>query len=169
MVTAEAVAAVVQSAWQADEADQREQQEIEDRHAASMAHFGFLSVNTVEYAGKRYSVSLKHEPWYQSGPRYDRKTRIFVDGPGPVMDAPEISRKGDDPESDKAWKAYNREEIKVMQFFAAAVGFDPKDLRFDRKCGCSMCPCSPGFKAKNGLQRELGTIWVIASDLGEWA
>lgn len=72
---------------------------------------------------------------------------IFVDNtPDPDMPRPPHTVKGDDPKVDKAWRRYNRMQIQIMRDAAArATGFDPKDLRFSRRAGCSMCPCSPGF------------------------
>jgi hypothetical protein len=68
-------------------------------------------------------------------------------------DHPPYSMRGDDPENDKAWRAYNRAELNAMKLklsrvsavLELAFGKEPGAAwSFSRKAGCS-CPCSPGF------------------------
>lgn len=93
-----------------------------------------------------------------------------------VGEQPDITIRGEDPESDKAWDAYNRWEKKVAKealvgVLSKAVGRKvlPNEVKYSRKAGCS-CPCSPGFVTAPELGRELvratdGASWVGRCDL----
>ena len=86
-----------------------------------------------------------------------RKTRIHVSGTSPDYDHPPYSMKGDDPENDKAWRKYNRDEIVAMREllddisgWLQSISNGDLKYRFSRKAGCS-CGCSPGFIADRAL------------------
>jgi len=71
-----------------------------------------------------------------------------IDGSG-ITERPEPGPKGVDEANDKAWRKYNRMEVKIMR---AIVGLglqmnnmEALNIRFSSKAGCGMCPCSPGF------------------------
>lgn len=104
--------------------------------------------------------------------RYDdktSKTRIFVDGQGdPEMERPPYDRydekTGERIAFDAEWRKYNREEVKMMRAHLEPAleeldefleVQDPGKVRFSRKAGCSMCPCSPGFVAEDLMWIEL--------------
>lgn len=61
------------------------------------------------------------------------------------------SEKGEYPTLDKAWKKYNRMEVKsmtgVLEAACKALGLTIESVKFSRFAGCS-CPCSPGFIVK---------------------
>ncbi len=44
-----------------------------------------------------------------------------------------------------------------------AAFFDPKNWGWSRKCGCSMCPCSPGFILKKEAGYGVLDIWASFS------
>ena len=71
-----------------------------------------------------------------------------VDGSG-IDERPVPGAQGVNEADDKAWRKYNRMEVKIMR---AIVGLglemnnmEALNIRFSRKAGCGMCPCSPGF------------------------
>lgn len=75
---------------------------------------------------------------------------------------PEYTLRGEDPESDKAWDAFNRLEVKLMkeQILKAneALHFLPKDgwkMNFSKTAGCT-CGCSPAFKLTTSTGTRLG-------------
>ena len=85
------------------------------------------------------------------------KTRLYVSGTSPDYDHPPFTMKGDDPENDKAWRKYNRDEIAEMRKLLADVNVFLSDIsngflkyNFSRKAGCD-CGCSPGFVADQTL------------------
>lgn len=75
---------------------------------------------------------------------------------------PAPKQRGEDPENDRAYDAYNRAYIKagrvelkaVLDALVAAgwLSVAPK-AAFSRYAGCS-CPCSPGFKLDQTLYYE---------------
>lgn len=84
----------------------------------------------------------------------DKKARIYYTGGREVMETvvgqhPPFSVKGDDPENDKAWRAYNRAESDLARTAIAAAYPEFGKSNFSRYAGCS-CACSPGF-----ISREL--------------
>ena len=88
------------------------------------------------------------------------------------MDGLEYTIRGEDPEMDKKWDRYNRQEVSNMRdVFQEVVDHPDFDrlpiqvqevligkLPFSRKAGCS-CGCSPAFKTKNDIGIG-GTIHV---------
>lgn len=113
------------------------------------------------------------------------KSRAFVtvkiedvkDKDGQVLEHPPFSIKGEDAASDKAWRVYNRAELKAMNAklmeadaALAAGGYfaswnETAKWSFSRKAGCS-CGCSPGFvldgslKAQNSYGPNYVDVWV---------
>jgi hypothetical protein len=83
------------------------------------------------------------------------KGRAYVFGePSPdtyrddIPRSPPYSTKGDDPEIDKEWVRYNRAEVETIRQAAAAVFKEigvETGMKFSKRAGCSMCPCSPGL------------------------
>lgn len=95
--------------------------------------------------------------------RHGRKPRVYVWGTEPDMERPPYSMKGDDPELDARWRAYNRAELKAMRAAAGPIlaqlkelglsSFGDGQLAFSRTAGCS-CGCSPGFVFSHSLYAE---------------
>ena len=55
--------------------------------------------------------------------------------------------------ADFGWRMNHRAPIpprEIKQRIAALFEIDPDDLTavYDRNCGCSMCPCSPGYRVR---------------------
>lgn len=83
-----------------------------------------------------------------------RKTRVYTSCTEDEvrerfgLERPAYSIRGEDTESDKAWRKYNRAEIAIMRERAEDLlrrnKFSLTGLRFSRKAGCG-CGCSPGF------------------------
>lgn len=74
---------------------------------------------------------------------------------------PEWSIKGENPANDKLWKKYNKFEIAIQKKLiekAIERKMLPENilngLSFSRKAGCS-CGCSPGWKAKDWVRRDI--------------
>jgi len=89
--------------------------------------------------------------------RQPKATRLYAWGTSPDYDHPPFSIKGDDPDNDKAWRKYNRDEITEMRKLLEDVTVFLNDIangdltyRFSRKAGCG-CGCSPGFIADRAL------------------
>lgn len=130
-------------------------------------------------------IHLRRE---EPGGRY-RKPRIYTSGAAitPSFDHPPYgSTRGDGSESDKAWRRYNREEIKLQRALAAralealkahglatyGVRVGTVETKFSRYAGCS-CSCSPGLilqadaHAKGELfeyDTRISDIWVEADE-----
>lgn len=102
-------------------------------------------------------IHLRREDF---GARY-RKPRIYTSGTATTPDfdhPPYGSSRGDGSEEDKAWRRYNREEIKLqrelatrairalqqhgLQTYGMTVG--TVETKFSRTAGCG-CGCSPGL------------------------
>lgn len=92
-----------------------------------------------------------------------KKTRVYcdLDYSNFPMERPKYSIKGEDPENDRLWVAYNRLELKLMREKIATAfeeaGIEGK-LSFSRKAGCS-CGCSAGFILDH-LEQGLSSIYV---------
>ena len=76
---------------------------------------------------------------------------------------PEYSRKGENPELDKAWGKYNKVEVNIQkQLIDHAVSHGmieedlAKELKWSRKAGCS-CGCSPGWTTRDYRRQS---IWL---------
>ncbi len=76
---------------------------------------------------------------------------------------PEYSRKGENPELDKAWKKYNKIEVNLQRgIIDQAVKHGmieedlAKELKWSRKAGCS-CGCSPGWTTRDYRRQS---IWL---------
>lgn len=117
-----------------------------------------------------------------------RKPRIYTSGSAikPDFDHPPYgTKRGDGSDEDKAWRAYNREEIRLqrelatralkalkehgLKTYGATVG--TVETRFSRKAGCS-CGCSPGLILQAdavagaplfAYDTRVSDIWVEAS------
>lgn len=60
----------------------------------------------------------------------------------------------------KTWKKLGRRAHKInRQIISAALDVDPTDIVYSRYCGCSMCPCSPGYNVKSHKYGGKG-IWI---------
>lgn len=91
------------------------------------------------------------------------KPRAFVGGSAvePAWEHPPFgSSRGDGSDEDKAWRKFNREELRLRKLVLKAVGVEGK---FSRRAGCS-CPCSPGFVTERGV-RQGWDAWVVAETL----
>lgn len=100
--------------------------------------------------------------------RPGRKTRVYGNADDAKVEALvgfpysdlKHTTKGEDPEMDKLWKRWNRATVILMRETAekalkvANIDHEEK-LSFSRKAGCSMCPCSPGFVAKEQFMVEI--------------
>lgn len=83
-----------------------------------------------------------------------RKTRVYTSCTEDEvrerfgLERPAYTVRGEDKESDKAWRKYNRAELEIMRERAEDLlrrnDFSAVNLRFSRKAGCG-CGCSPGF------------------------
>lgn len=140
----------------------------------------------------RLTVGWDPQYWYRNGRQTDEgrwarsnRVRIFwsekyggdLTQEDIVGEQPDITIRGEDPESDKAWDAYNRWEKKVAKealvgVLSKAVGRKvlPNEVKYSRKAGCSLCACSPGFITAPELGRELvratgGAVSVGRCDL----
>lgn len=85
------------------------------------------------------TVTMRRDT-YRSG----AKPRLFVDGSvlTPSWDMPPYgSKRGDGSDADKAWRRYNREELRLRRQVLKRLGLTG---RYSRKAGCP-CQCSPGF------------------------
>ena len=91
--------------------------------------------------------------------KWEKSSVVFSMGNrDPDMERPPYGRKGDNPENDRLWRLYNKEEMRIMREQAfrglALLGItlpgktDAKKLPFSSKAGCSLCSCSPGFKPR---------------------
>lgn len=88
-----------------------------------------------------------------------------------IGEQPAYSTRGEDPENDAAWRAYNRAEVKTMKAQImeanAQLNFLPADgfkLTFSKTAGCS-CGCSPAFILAISTGRRLGNfarVWISA-------
>lgn len=115
--------------------------------------------NTLQFTTEAgHEVTIVLEPLYRSARQV--YTRAYVGGTTPGYDAPRYSTIGDDPENDKAWRKYNRDEVKAMRALLAELEDELVDMfalvaapkySFSRRAGCS-CPCSPGFVMDQRLQ-----------------
>lgn len=108
---------------------------------------------------EQYTFTVRRRPKDSTRHWKSGKVRVFVSG----QDAPEFdnppygSTRGDGSDEDRAWKRYNREELRLQrEVLAQATAAMPElaeqlgKLSFSRKAGCS-CGCSPGF---------VGTAWT---------
>jgi hypothetical protein len=102
-----------------------------------------------------YDSRRKHTIVYISNP-FDPKDFGF-DG------QPEYSRKGENPELDKAWRKYNKIEVNLQRgIIDQAVKHGmieedlAKELKWSRKAGCS-CGCSPGWTTRDYRRQS---IWL---------
>ena len=116
--------------------------------------------------GADYQVTMIGVDW--SDRRAARRSRTLVscgNSVEPDMEMPAYSIKGEDPDSDAAWRKYNREELRLMRAIVDPVVKDefPElgKLSFSRTAGCS-CGCSPAFRAERMVfDEELGRVsWI---------
>ena len=107
-----------------------------------------ISVEDRLLRGQPVTITVK-----QRRRRYDEKrarSRAYVWYPTETFCGtnPPYTMKGEDPANDKAWRDYNKQELRAMQDILVLAGFDTDEWRYSRKAGCS-CNCSPGFVRKN--------------------
>jgi len=113
----------------------------------------------------------------------NRKTRLFwtdkwdgsmLSEETVLGERPKVTRRGEFPDVDKAWDAYNKQHKRIVRDAIVAtlnemVGhrYEVKssDVRYSRKAGCT-CPCSPGFilsdDLTSALEQACGTAVGIA-------
>jgi hypothetical protein len=115
-----------------------------------------FAFTTVE--GRQEVLGLLHDA---RDLRRERKSRAYVAITEAELGVPRPlygSTRGDGSDEDKAWAAYNRQELLAMRAklgtatsVLQAAGYAAADMpwRFSRKAGCS-CGCSPGFIASHG-------------------
>ena len=141
-----------------------------------------LNFEKVENQQRAYTASLMLNGFW-----YDVKAtcctddehhthKVYLDVPSPeelglCEEAPEPSQRGEDPESDKVWRKYNKLEADIRKQVAEhllqpvmeclfkkytgeyATVWSKVKYSFSRTCGCR-CGCSPGVNARgNRLQR----------------
>jgi hypothetical protein len=106
------------------------------------------------------------------------KVRVYVPSVEPEMEYPPYTLRGEDPAIDKAWRAYHREEIRLMRQELQAVCEELEGgeteaerlvisllddgLKFSRKAGCP-CGCSAGFVSPYSIHfnhRSLSSIGI---------
>jgi hypothetical protein len=124
-------------------------------------------------AGREYRIHIiPRSP--DRNREYNKDTRVYVQIPDVDlgMEHPAFgSVRGSGTDDDKAWRKYNRLEMKVMRalietfvsLIRTLTEFDETDIgfRFSRKAGCT-CPCSPGFVASDRImfQGPPVDIWI---------
>ena len=118
------------------------------------------------YEVESYAVrEIQPDPYDYRRPR---KTRIYVDCDIDLEIGirPEYSMRGDNPELDKEWDAYNRREVKAMKAIIKKVLGEDVKVYFSRKAGCS-CGCSAGFVYNGNTIRLNGADSIHISDKKE--
>lgn len=115
----------------------------------------------VKVTPEHYSSRQKHTILYISNP-FDPEDLRYSG----ITKRPEYTRKGEFPEIDKEWKAYNKAEVQIQKRIIAKAVQDGlldanlvQELKFSTKAGCA-CGCSPGWKARN--YRRL-SIWLTVT------
>ena len=110
--------------------------------------------------------TLSHKVTREHYPSKQKHTIIYVRSPFNPEDfglgsEPEYSRKGDNPELDKAWRKYNKAELGIQKeliMHAVSHGMIEeslaKELKWSRKAGCS-CGCSPGWKSRDYRRQSM--------------
>lgn len=109
------------------------------------------TVRVDDYRGDWKSYAESHEKWmgYSNYTKLrDKKARLYYSEKG-VTDLvlgknPPYTIKGEDPENDKLWRAYNRAEMTLGRAAIEAVYPEFGKANFSRRAGCG-CGCSPGF------------------------
>lgn len=114
-----------------------------------------------QLVGRKWTVRIMQRH-FEKPSAYYGNTRVYASIPTTVSlgaEHPPYSVIGEDPENDKAWRAFNKLEDTTMQVLVrlALKATDslltgPSDYKvsFSRKAGCSMCPCSPGYILRAG-------------------
>lgn len=138
-----------------------------------------IFTSKLSFGNDEYEITLRKADWSRG--RYE-STKISVSGTDPDFDHPAYSIKGNDLELDKAWKAYNKEEVRLMreaykaalEFLAPLLNEDSKAIvegtgvYHSRTAGCS-CGCSPAFKLignptlrlnANAYDNKIGYIFI---------
>ena len=105
------------------------------------------------------SVSAQQESYYgrKGEPFRDRnKAYIFVSGESVIENL--MNRRS------RPYKFYQQNVLPIVlaevkeKYPDLQISLDPKDWGWRQSCGCSMCPCSPGFIQKN----DYGVISISA-------
>lgn len=103
-----------------------------------------------------YPDRQKHTIIYISHPY--KPEHLKTDG---IQEQPAQSSKGDDAELDKAWRKYNKAELKIQkQIINKAVEIGQlqesiaKELKWSRKAGC-FCGCSPGWISRDYRRQSM--------------
>lgn len=124
-------------------------------HASGIA---FLNYNGARVRVERFSAGNMNRKPRVYGSAYKDKVEALV---GFSYDDLKSGLKGEDPDMDKLWSRWNRAEVRVMRedaektLFAAGIDNGEGTLKFSRKAGCSLCPCSPGFILENSIEVDV--------------
>lgn len=109
--------------------------------------------------GHTYAVEVDWN-WPYDRKDYGKSSRVYVSGePKPAWAHPPFTFKGENPNMDLAWKAYNQEELRLQRAIlepalrAAELGFLLEGIKWSRRAGCS-CGCSPGWIAPASQSRN---------------
>ena len=120
--------------------------------------------------GRKYRITIVQRQMGQRSSEYYAATRVYVSTPDVLGEHPPYGQRGANADDDKAWDAYNRDEVRVMKALCRAylplltaltVGRVDK-IGFSRKAGCS-CPCSPGLILRDAYLRFAGLpvdVWI---------
>lgn len=112
----------------------------------------------VKITPEHFSSRQKHTILYVNNP-FDPEELKYSG----ITKRPEYTRKGEFPEIDKEWKAYNKAELQIEKKIIAKAVQDglldaklAQELKWSRKAGCS-CGCSPGWKSRDYRRQS---IWL---------
>jgi hypothetical protein len=140
------------------------------------SYYKDYTFEAVDVLDKSYNVKLSINR--RNSERYGARGNVFyIDGtPSPHQlstfhkfyhEKLDTGPRGINPEQDKKWKKYNRNEVKIFNMYInrfmdylGGVGYPYQQLyyyildagidnrKWNLNAGCSMCKCSPGFKMK---------------------
>ena len=108
-----------------------------------------ITENRIDIETEHYTIRVRQNVFPYHSKEAMKKPRLYVGGTDAGYPRPAYTIRGEDPENDKAWDAYNRAELKAMRTaikgaFAEAGLTVPGTFGFSRKAGCS-CGCTAGF------------------------
>lgn len=112
-----------------------------------------LDFFTIQFDGRTFTATSSiRTRSFRDRNRFSKPKLFIFDAPNPEdlvtggMERPPYGTKGENAENDKAWRKYNRIELKAMRAFAEPIAahYGADKISYSRKAGCS-CGCSPGF------------------------